>query len=101
MQENACLDGEWCTASAVGDDFGAAQFEFFESAMSAYHIVVEGIGGDVPYYLSLFESGAILLYVLERYGEGRLAPPVGSPRNLTSSNLNGRPACRSRSPDSS
>jgi glutathione S-transferase len=25
------------------------------------------------------ESGAILEYVLERYGEGRLAPPVGSP----------------------
>jgi len=26
----------------------------------------------------LFESGAILEYVLERYGNGRLAPPVGS-----------------------
>ena len=25
------------------------------------------------------ESGAIVEYVLERYGEGRLAPPVGSP----------------------
>ncbi len=25
------------------------------------------------------ESGAILEYILERYGEGRLAPPVGSP----------------------
>jgi glutathione S-transferase len=31
--------------------------------------------GDV----TLFESGAILEYVLERYGEGRLAPPPGSP----------------------
>lgn len=31
--------------------------------------------GDV----TIFESGAILEYVLERYGDGRLAPPVGSP----------------------
>ena len=29
--------------------------------------------------LVMFESGAILEYVLERYGKGRLAPPVGSP----------------------
>ena len=27
----------------------------------------------------MFESGAILEYVLEKYGDGRLAPPVGSP----------------------
>ena len=31
--------------------------------------------GDVV----MCESGAILEYILERYGEGRLAPPVGSP----------------------
>ena len=31
--------------------------------------------GDV----AMFESGAIVEYVLERYGNGRLAPPVGSP----------------------
>jgi glutathione S-transferase len=31
--------------------------------------------GDV----AMFESGAILEYLLERYGGGRLAPPVGSP----------------------
>jgi len=31
--------------------------------------------GDVV----LCESGAIVEYLLERYGEGRLAPPVGSP----------------------
>lgn len=31
--------------------------------------------GDVV----MCESGAIVEYVLERYGEGRLAPPVGSP----------------------
>jgi glutathione S-transferase len=31
--------------------------------------------GDV----TLGESGAILEYVLERYGDGRLAPPIGSP----------------------
>jgi glutathione S-transferase len=29
------------------------------------------------------ESGAILEYVLERYGEGRLAPAVGSPERAT------------------
>ena len=28
---------------------------------------------------TMFESGAILEYVLEKYGDGRLAPPVGSP----------------------
>lgn len=27
---------------------------------------------------TIFESGAILEYILERYGEGRLAPPVGT-----------------------
>ena len=31
--------------------------------------------GDV----TIGESGAILEYVLERYGDGRLAPPIGSP----------------------
>lgn len=31
--------------------------------------------GDV----TIFESGAILEYILERYGAGRLAPPIGSP----------------------
>ena len=29
--------------------------------------------------VTMFESGAIVEYVLEKYGEGRLAPPVGSP----------------------
>ena len=33
------------------------------------------VDGDV----TLCESGAILEYILERYGEGRLAPPIGSP----------------------
>jgi len=33
------------------------------------------VDGDV----TLCESGAIVEYVLERYGEGRLAPPIGSP----------------------
>ena len=30
--------------------------------------------------ISMFESGAILEYILERYGEGRLAPEFGSPQ---------------------
>jgi glutathione S-transferase len=29
--------------------------------------------------LTMFESGGILEYIIERYGNGRLAPPVGSP----------------------
>jgi glutathione S-transferase len=33
------------------------------------------VDGDV----TLCESGAILEYVLERYGEGRMAPPIGTP----------------------
>lgn len=32
--------------------------------------------GDV----TIFESGAIAEYILERYGEGRLAPPLGTPQ---------------------
>ena len=32
--------------------------------------------GDVV----MCESGAIVEYILERYGEGRLAPPIGSPK---------------------
>lgn len=32
--------------------------------------------------LTLAESGAILEYLMERYGDGRLAPPAGSPENL-------------------
>src|SRR5262245_32714476 len=35
--------------------------------------------GDVV----MFESGAIVEYILERYGAGRLAPPVGSPARAT------------------
>jgi glutathione S-transferase len=31
---------------------------------------------------TLAESGAILEYLVERYGEGRLAPPSGSPQRL-------------------
>ncbi len=33
--------------------------------------------------LTMFESGAILEYLLERYGEGRLAPPPGTPQRGT------------------
>ena len=33
------------------------------------------VDGDV----TIFESGAIVEYVLERYGQGRLAPAAGSP----------------------
>jgi glutathione S-transferase len=33
--------------------------------------------------LTVSESGAILEYVLERYGNGRLAPPVGAPLRAT------------------
>jgi glutathione S-transferase len=30
--------------------------------------------------VTICESGAIVEYILERYGEGRLAPPIGAPR---------------------
>ncbi len=32
--------------------------------------------------LTLAESGAILEYLVERYGDGRLAPPAGTPQRL-------------------
>ena len=40
-------------------------------------------GGKLPAIrdggITMFESGAIVEYLLERYGNGRLAPPIGSP----------------------
>jgi glutathione S-transferase len=33
--------------------------------------------------LTLFESGAILEYIIDRYGNGRLAPPPGTPERGT------------------
>ncbi len=38
------------------------------------------VDGDV----TLCESGAIVEYILERYGEGRLAPPIGTPERAAS-----------------
>lgn len=39
--------------------------------------------GQVPVVqdgdITMFESGAILEYLLEKHGEGRLAPPIGAP----------------------
>lgn len=32
--------------------------------------------------LTVAESGAIIEYLIERYGKGRLAPPIGSPERL-------------------
>lgn len=46
---------------------------FSQSTPSGKFPVLED--GDVV----ISESGAILEYVLERYGDGRLAPPIGSP----------------------
>ena len=46
---------------------------FVQATPSGKLPVVED--GDV----TIGESGAILEYVLERYGDGRLAPPIGSP----------------------
>src|SRR5262249_46731094 len=43
--------------------------------------------GDVK----MFESGAILEYILERYGKGRLAPPPGPP--AAPRGTGGRPPC--------
>jgi len=59
VQENNCADGEWCTASGYSDDIAPAEVGFYASMMYAYFIIVEGIGGDVPYYLSLYESGVL------------------------------------------
>lgn len=33
--------------------------------------------------LTMFESGAIVEYLIERYGNGRLAPPIGTPARGT------------------
>jgi glutathione S-transferase len=47
---------------------------FFSQAtpLGKFPVLVDGT-------VTIFESGAIVEYVLERYGEGRLAPPIGSP----------------------
>ena len=53
-----------------------------EALHSDEHLAVHPLG-KVPAIqdgsLVMFESGAIVEYLLERYGAGRLAPPVGSP----------------------
>jgi glutathione S-transferase len=57
-----------------------------ESLQSAAYLKVHPLG-KVPALqdgdLTLFESGAILEYLLEKYGAGRLAPAVGSPARGT------------------
>jgi len=47
---------------------------FFSQAtpLGKFPVLVDGS-------VTIFESGAIVEYVLERYGSGRLAPPIGSP----------------------
>jgi len=47
---------------------------FFSQAtpLGKFPVLVDGA-------VTIFESGAIVEYVLERYGEGRLAPPIGAP----------------------
>ena len=54
-------------------DFTVPTRMFVQATPSGKIPVVED--GDV----TIFESGAILEYLLERYGAGRLAPPIGSP----------------------
>jgi len=53
-----------------------------ESLKGAEYLAINPLG-KVPSItdggLSMFESGAIVEYVLERYGNGRFAPPVGTP----------------------
>lgn len=54
-----------------------------ESPKSAAHLRVHPLG-KVPAIedgdLVMFESGAIVEYLLERYGAGRLAPPAATPQ---------------------
>jgi len=35
--------------------------------------------------LTLAESGAIIEYLVDRYGDGRLAPPIGTPNGFDTS----------------
>jgi glutathione S-transferase len=53
-----------------------------ESLKSAAYLAVHPLG-KVPAIqdegLTMFESGAIVQYLLETYGKGRLAPPPGTP----------------------
>ena len=54
-------------------EFRPAETAFAQSTPLGKFPVLED--GDVV----IGESGAILEYILERYGDGRLAPPIGSP----------------------
>jgi glutathione S-transferase len=57
-----------------------------EALQSAEHRRVHPLG-KVPAIedgaLTMFESGAIVEYLIERYGDGRLAPPPGTPERAT------------------
>ena len=54
-------------------DFVTPKTPFTQRTPSGKFPVLEDDG------VVIFESGAIVEYIVERYGKGRLAPPIGSP----------------------
>jgi glutathione S-transferase len=68
----------------LGLPYDVHQLEFSPTALQTpEHLQLHPLG-QIPVIeddgVTLFESGAILEYVLERYGNGRLAPGPGSPQ---------------------
>ena len=66
----------------LGIPFELAALEFTPDALKSPSYLKVHPLGKVPSLedgeLTMFESGAIVEYILEKYGKGRLAPPPGS-----------------------
>jgi len=67
----------------LGIDYQLETLAFGDGSMQAPEYLAKNPLGKVPTIeddgLVLYESGAIVEYVLEKYGEGRLAPAPGKP----------------------
>ena len=67
----------------LGLDYEVAKFNLGDREMRAPDYLAVHPMGRVPALedgdVTLFESGAIVQYILARYGEGRLQPPVQDP----------------------
>jgi glutathione S-transferase len=71
----------------LGVPYVVQQLEFSPAALQTPEYLQKHPLGLVPVIeddsVRMFESGAILEYLLERYGNGRLAPPPGDPARPT------------------
>ena len=67
----------------LGIDYELVTMEFKPESLQSPAYLAKNPGGRIPTLEDgdtvIFESGAILQYLLERYGKGRLEPKIGAP----------------------